>query len=187
MRLVDEIRSAVRARRDLGALANFAHVWPGGDAESFGAAQRYAVAFRGGEVELVVARGEHHTFGQLRPRVVVFMKDAPPREGSPQAAGRVFGWKNYWPALEFIGVDDFERKRDLVCVLKKPGSHRHLPFTDDLPPEYRTFRTAMYSAKVSGIGAYKSWAAVVHEDDLTTLLELALLRACEHHQKGAGG
>lgn len=102
-------------------------------------------------------------WGRDRKYVVAFLSS-----GSPQQ-----------PLAEFVAADDYEETRELVAVIRgSDGGRRMYGPGDTLPGIYKTaFRTQMYSERVIYRGVWNKVVVVAREDDVTTMLNHALLQS----------
>jgi hypothetical protein len=101
-------------------------------------------------------------WGRNRKYVVAFRSS-----GSPQQ-----------PLAEFVAADDYDKKRELVAVIRgSDGGRRMYGAGDDLPRVYdERFRTQLYSERVVYPGVWNKVVVVAHEDDDETILNHALIQ-----------
>jgi len=143
--------------------------WPVAGAEYFERACRYRVAVQGGQTaEIMVAFGWRPAFGRTRRRIIAFMADAAP-----------------WPAAELVGADDYNASRELLWAVKKPGSNQHCGPFEQPHPDFRSFPLILFRDRIQAFRSHRSWAVLLHEDDIDSILRLGLIRAGHRHEPPA--
>jgi hypothetical protein len=113
-----------------------------------------------------IAIGEttrRNAWGRDRKYVVGFLTS-----GSPQV-----------PLVEFLEVDDYELTRELVTIIRgRDGAKKMYAPGDTLPDVYRqNFRIERYCDRVIYPRSWNKLAVIAHEDDVTIILNHALLQA----------
>jgi hypothetical protein len=83
------------------------------------------------------------------------------------------------PLVEFLEADDSPESREYLSVIRgKDGGRKMFGPGDTLPGAYaRRFRTQMYGERVDCRGVWNKVVIVAHEEELTTILNHALLQA----------
>ncbi len=137
--------------------------WPDGVVEEYNPAERYSVVSDGEVLELLIGHGWRQAFGRRRRRVIVFDGDG------------------LWPIIELVGTDDYERTKDLVWPLKRPGTNAQYGEGSKPNPDFLTFTMVRFPELVTGPHAFRGRAALVSEQDTGTILRLALVR--RRHRK----
>lgn len=140
--------------------------WPGPLIERY---VRYRIYAADTELEGVVhvamgevVRGE--AWGRDRTYRVLFASAAGPAK----------------PIVEFLAVDDYEQTRQLIAVIRgSDGGKKMYGPGDSLPPAYGPLseHVAIYRDRIDFRGSWTKLAIVAHEDDITTMLNHALLQA----------
>ena len=143
----------------------FTFTWPEGTKEYFAPALTYRVHSPKGVPHLVIGFGWREAFRRERRRIIVFSGNS---------------W--LWPVVEFVGVDDYDRTKELVWPIKKPGGNRQYRLSEEPHPDFRSLRVVPFRDRVGGPGAFKGWSILVREDDHNAMIELALIRA-EHRSR----
>jgi len=143
--------------------------WPVAGPEQFERACRYRVAVRGGQTtDMMVAFGWRPAFGRTRRRIIAFMT-APA----------------LWPAVELVATDDYDESRQLLWAVKQPGSNRHYAPLEQPHPDFRPFRLVRFKDHIRAPRSYSSWAVLLSEDDIDSIIKLGLIRATHKHQPTA--
>jgi hypothetical protein len=82
------------------------------------------------------------------------------------------------PLVEFVEADDYHETQEYVSVIRgKNGGRKMFGPGDNLPPAYANrFRTGMYGERVRYPKVWNKAVIIAQEDDLTTILNHALLQ-----------
>jgi hypothetical protein len=101
-------------------------------------------------------------WGMDRTYVVSFLS-----RGTPQT-----------PLTEFLAADDYADTGELIAVIRgSGGSSKMYGPTEDLPPAYTGFHTAIYRDRVQAKGSWNKLAVVAAETDTDAILNHALIQA----------
>jgi uncharacterized HhH-GPD family protein len=138
----------------------FVYNWPKG-AEEFKPAHRYRVRLAKKDVYVTVGYTYRHAFGQDRRRIIVFISTS----------------VGLWPAIEFVGADDYEKTQELLCTLKKPSSNKHYRVTENPHQDYQEFKLIPFKSRILAPRSFNSWAAIVKEEDIDSIISLSMIRA----------
>ena len=132
--------------------------WPkkGGSAvEHYGKGYNATKLVDGQQIALKVGFSDRKAAGQMRKRVTV--------------------WLGKRPLVEFAGSNDYDKDGILASIIRLKNN-KQLTY-QRIPPEYEGFKVQRYNSVVNGRRASTGFAIVVHKDDLTAMLEHALIRA----------
>jgi len=115
---------------------------------------------------VVIALGEAertNTWGKNRKYVIAFLSG-----GKPQI-----------PLVEFLETDDYPATGELLAIIRgKGGGRKMFGPADSLPEVYsKHFRVETYSDRIGYSGAWNKAAVIAHKEDVTTILNHALLQA----------
>lgn len=97
------------------------------------------------------------------------------RKAAGQVRKRVTVWLGNRPLVEFAGGNDYDNDGLLASVIRLKNN-KQLTY-QRIPAEYQKFKVQRYNSVVVGPRASTAFAIVVHKDDLTSMLEHALIRA----------
>jgi len=97
------------------------------------------------------------------------------RKAAGQMRKRVTVWLGNRPLVEFAGSNDYDKDGILASVIRLKNN-KQLTY-QRIPPEYEGFKVQRYNSVVNGPRASTAFAIVVNKDDLTSILEHALIRA----------
>jgi hypothetical protein len=97
------------------------------------------------------------------------------RESAGQIRRRVTIWLGNRAVVEFAGSNDFQNDGLLAGIIRLKNGKQLT--TQRIPDEYRRFRVAKYNIVVQGPRASTGMAVIVHQDDLKSMLEHAVIRA----------
>ncbi len=133
----------------------FEHMWPNRRQEHYPEAYSANVEMDGALRSLRIGFTERPTAGRLRKRAVIFVDER--------------------PMVEFVGSDDFERSHKMLSLVKRKNGKRLRP-GETTPPEYRNLQVEPYRKYVTGAYASSNQAIVCSKDDLSVMVQHALLR-----------
>jgi len=167
----DEAPTALGSAEDLPTewrlvreLENQSYAWP----ESRDDYMRYRVfavrTEREGTIHIAIGETtRRNAWGRDRKYVVGFLTS-----GSPLV-----------PLVEFLEVDDYELTRELVTIIRgSDGAKKMYAPGDTLPDVYRqNFRIERYCDRVVYPRSWNKLAVIAHEDNVTMILNHALLQA----------
>lgn len=134
---------------------SFEYQWPGG-IEQFESGYETTRNINGRSHTFKIGFTNRHAAGQMRRRVVVWVKN--------------------WPVVEFAGSNDYESNGLLAGVIKTQNGKQLRP-SARIPEEYRNFNIARYDSIIQGPYASRNMAVIVSKDDLETMLRHAIIRA----------
>lgn len=78
---------------------------------------------------------------------------------------------------EFLATDDYGKTGEVIAIIKgKEGSGRQFDSADELPPNYRDWRTVIYRDRVDYPGSYLKQGLVCNERDAETMLNHSLVQ-----------
>ena len=97
------------------------------------------------------------------------------RKAAGQMRKRVTVWLGKRPLVEFAGSNDYDKDGILASIIRLKNN-KQMTY-QRIPPEYEGFKVQRYNSVVNGRRASTGFAIVVHKDDLTAMLEHALIRA----------
>lgn len=97
------------------------------------------------------------------------------RKAAGQMRKRVTVWLGKRPLVEFAGSNDYNKDGILASIIRLKNN-KQLTY-QRIPPEYEGFKVQRYNSVVNGRRASTGFAIVVHKDDLTSMVEHALIRA----------
>jgi excisionase family DNA binding protein len=97
------------------------------------------------------------------------------REAAGQMRKRVTVWLGNRPLVEFAGSNDYDKDGILASVIRLKNN-KQMTY-QRIPAEYEGFKVQRYNSIVNGPRASTAFAIVVHKDDLTSMLEHAIIRA----------
>jgi excisionase family DNA binding protein len=97
------------------------------------------------------------------------------RRAAGQMRKRVTVWLGNRPLVEFAGSNNYDEDGILASIIRLKNN-KQLTY-QRIPAEYEGFKTQRYNSVVNGPRASTGFAIVVHKDDLTSMLEHALIRA----------
>ena len=136
--------------------------WPSGDVEFYSPADAYRVSDESDARELVLGFGWRDAFGQVRRRIIVFLRDP------------------VWPGIEFVGTDSYASDRTLVWAMKKPEGNVQYGISESPHPDYLGLRMVPFRNHISNKRSFASWAVMVIEDQVEEILRAAWIRG--HHR-----
>jgi excisionase family DNA binding protein len=88
---------------------------------------------------------------------------------------RVTIWLGSRPLVEFAGSNEYDKDGTLASIIRLKNN-KQMTY-QRIPQEYEGFKVQRYNSIVDGPRASTGFAVVVHKDDLTSMLEHALIRA----------
>jgi excisionase family DNA binding protein len=97
------------------------------------------------------------------------------RRAAGQIRKRVTIWLGSRPLVEFAGSNNYDENGTLASIIRLKNN-KQLTY-QRIPPEYEGFNIQRYNSVVNGRRASTGFAVVVNKDDLTSMLEHALIRA----------
>lgn len=97
------------------------------------------------------------------------------RKAAGQMRKRVTVWLGNRPLVEFAGSNNFDTDGMLASIIRLKNN-KQLTY-QRIPPEYERFQIQRYNSIVNGRRASTGFAIVVNKNDLTSMLEHALIRA----------
>lgn len=97
------------------------------------------------------------------------------RQAAGQIRKRVTVWLGSRPLVEFAGSNDYDKDGILASIIRLKNN-KQMTY-QRIPPEYEGFKVQRYNSIVNGPRASTGFAVIVHKDDLTSMLEHALIRA----------
>ena len=133
--------------------------WPkkggGGKPEEYDRGVEATAKIRGQEYTFKIGFGSRDSAGQVRRRVTI--------------------WLGHRALVEFAGSNDFENDGLLAGVIRLKNGKQLT--TQRIPDEYERFKIDRFNRVVQGPRASTAMAVVVHKDDLSSMLEHAVIRA----------
>ena len=123
---------------------------------------------------------EHYERGHSATRLVdgqqvVLKLGFSDRKAAGRMRKRVTIWLGNRPLVEFAGGNDYDKDGVLASVIRL-RNNKQMTY-QRIPAEYEGFKVQRYNSIVKGPRASTAFAVVVHKDDLTSMLEHALIRA----------
>lgn len=97
------------------------------------------------------------------------------RKAAGQMRKRVTIWLGSRPLVEFAGSNDYDKDGILASIIRLKNN-KQMTY-QRIPAEYEGFKVQRYNSVVNGPRASTGFAIVVRKDDLTSMLEHALIRA----------
>ena len=148
-----------KSQWDIVEVAPFDFNWPrkggGSHTEHYDKAYEATFTANGQEYTFRLGFGNRESSGQLRRRVTV--------------------WLGNRAVVEFAGSNEYEEDGLLAGIIRLRNGKQLT--TQRIPEEYRGFRLARYNTVVRGPRASTGMAVIAHRDDLTPILEHAIIRA----------
>jgi len=142
----------------LEEIGSFDFRWPkegGSFIEHYGKGYNGTKIVDGQQIALKVGFSDRKAAGQMRKRVTI--------------------WLGNRPLVEFAGSNDYDKDGVLASVIRLKNN-KQMTY-QRIPAEYEDFKVQRYNSIVKGPRASTAFAVVVHKDDLTSMLEHALIRA----------
>jgi excisionase family DNA binding protein len=160
-RIGDQPHHALGRKEDswtLEEIGSFDFRWPkegGSSVEHYETGYSAAKAVDGQQIALKLGFSDRKAAGQMRKRVTI--------------------WLGNRPLVEFAGSNDYDKDGILASVIRLKNN-KQMTY-QRIPAEYEGFRVERYNSVVNGPRASTAFAVVVHKDDLTSMLDHALIRA----------
>lgn len=133
----------------------FSHKWPNGTIEQYHEAYQGIVKAGDAQIQAKIGIGERPAAGRMRKRVAVFLDSR--------------------PAVEFCGVDDFD-KSGLVASVITLRKRKRLKPGQRIPDEYRHFQLARYDTVITGPHVMSAMCVLAKINDFNTMVSHALNR-----------
>ncbi len=145
----------IALNRALKPAPKFTYIWPNGEAETYYTAFAGNVRVDDEWKTLKIGITDRLAAGRMRKRAVIFLN------GRPRA--------------EFVGSDNFEQTRLVVCLIKTK-SGRHVRAQEIVPFEYKDFKVEPYNLHVTGPHAFSGLAVICDFEDRETMATVCLIR-----------
>jgi endonuclease III len=107
--------------------------------------------------EILVAYGFRKAFGKERRRVLIFRNEAD-------------------ILSEFVGIDNWDHSRQVATFLRRDGSKKYIRHGEPIPSRYSQFSITESNSVITGPYSPRCFAAVVDEEDISTLVAIAMTR-----------
>jgi excisionase family DNA binding protein len=160
-RIEDQPHQALEGRENswtLEEIGSFDFKWPkegGSSVEHYERGYKATKVVDGQQIALKLGFSDRKAAGQMRKRVTI--------------------WLGNRPLVEFAGSNDYDKDGILASVIRLKNN-KQMTY-QRIPAEYEGFKMQRYNSVVNGPHASTAFAVVVHKDDLTSMLEHALIRA----------